>query len=660
MGILYSNTPKSSATGMRSPKWSSQFRPYGAYVDEIEFIVFTEGETSEAILALEEGDVDAYDDRVEQDYLVSLINNPEVQVTFSPSNRYRALTLNCERFPLNITAFRRAMAFGFDKYRANTECIMGFGMPLDSYFPITATEWAVESQLNDHFYEADFISGNRSLENAGFIDLDGDGWREYDKNSNGVWNPGIDFDDDEYADGDIIELYPTAGYEPAIKACEILQNGLVNMGVRSKIFEYDSVCPLCGGLDYGHWIDCWTEGVPIVNPPKLLYDNFRTGGLWNNDYYHFSNSTIDAVLDKMVNSTTIEDIKKYATEATKLLVFEQPQIVCYNDVNIGAYRTDKFDGWFEFSGIGISSDGYYENNPYCGTKVYLKEDLGGPWGGTLKYCLSDNMGMGTLNPYLQKTAYEKTVFQYIYERLWNIDPNTWDPIPGLAYDWEIDQTTASGDIRDGQKFTFHLYNNETWHDGEPFTAADVNHSIYKWKESPYHEPEMEDIYKIEMPDGPDGHIIELYVNETGYLEFADTTAFYITPEHIWKNVENVISYNPDIEDVYGTGPYILDTRLPGEYITLKRNENWRWALNNDLSPTLTASDEELTTMISSEGAPTIMTSLEGDSTTLVTSTTTPGFTPFLLMIVILALHWFSKKKDLKPNRNKSNEYFKKG
>ncbi|MFW9903262.1 MAG: ABC transporter substrate-binding protein [Candidatus Thorarchaeota archaeon] len=569
--------PYLSTNILYSSKWASEFRPYGAYVDEIEFIVFTEGETAQAILALEKGDVDVYDERVLEDYLISLTNNPEVQVTFSPSIRYRALTLNCERFPLNITAFRRAMAFGFDKYRANTECIMGFGMPLDSYIPSCAVEWAVESQLNDHFYEADFDSGNRSLENAGFKDLDRDGWREYDTNNNGIWDPGVDFDDDEYADGGVIELVAMAGYDPAIKACEIMVDGLEKMGIRSYFWDPDLILDFFNYTDlyFNPHVECWTEGVPIFNPPKLLYDNYRTGAIWNKDpynYYHFSNATIDEALDNMIVSINSDEVKTHARQANFLLTFEQPQIVCYNDVDIGAYRTDRFEGWFEFAGGGWTKG----DNWACATKVHLKEDLGGPWGGTFRYCLSADMG--TLNPYLQKTGYEKTVFQYIYEKLWNIDPITWDPIPGLAYDWDIEHTAAgtNGWMLDGQKFTFYLYENETWHDGEAFRAADVNYSIYKWRESPYHEPEMWDIYRIEMPDGPDGHIIELYVNETGYFEFTDTTAFYITPEHIWKNVENVTAYNPDVEDVCGTGPYIMDSWLPGEYITLKRNENWRW------------------------------------------------------------------------------------
>lgn len=77
------------------------------------------------MLALQNGNIDAYDERVLQEYLAALVRDENIEVTFTPSVRYRVLTLNCEKFPLNITAFRRAMAFGFDKYRVNLECIGG-------------------------------------------------------------------------------------------------------------------------------------------------------------------------------------------------------------------------------------------------------------------------------------------------------------------------------------------------------------------------------------------------------------------------------------------------------------------------------------------------------------------------------------------------------
>ncbi|MFX0013278.1 MAG: ABC transporter substrate-binding protein [Promethearchaeota archaeon] len=600
----------------------------------MKFMIYPDEEIPRAMLALQNGDIDAYDERVPQDYLAALVRDPNIEVSFTPSVRYRALTLNSDRFPLNISAFRRAMAFGYDKYRANLECIGGAGWPQDSYIPITITEWEVESEMSDHFYEADYVLGNRSLENAGFKDIDGDGWREYDKNNNGVWDTGIDLNDDEYADGGIIILYTVPGYDPAIKACDIMADGLEAMGIRSEVFE-----PILMPYPSDHWnlhVNCWTEGIPLINPSKCLYDNFRTGAILNTDpynYYHFSNSTIDAVFDQMMEATSLEDVKTHAKEVNRLLTFEQPQIVVYNDVNIGAYRNDRCEGWFEFTGLGPTTGGYTKNNPYCATKLHLKESLGGPFGGTLKNCLSGEMN--TRNPYLLQTRYDSTVFQYIYETLWNIDPYTWDPIPGLAYDWGIEQTTAGGDIRDGQKVTFYLYENETWHDGEPFTAADVNHSLYLWKSSPRSGVEMADIYKVELPNGPDGHTIEIFVNKTGYFEWADTTHFYITPEHIWREVTNVSAFVPTNDQIVGTGPYKWNEHVPGEYIRLVRDEKWRWDIR-DVGYLI----ESTYSTHSSTNVP---------ATESSAPTSTPGFTSVTILVFVVVLLVKRSKRERKKD-----------
>ena len=42
-------------------------------------------------------------------------------------------------------------------------------------------------------------------------------------------------------------------------------------------------------------------------------------------------------------------------------------------------------------------------------------------------------------------------------------------VPGLAKSWEFDEKTNT--------YTFHLNENVTWHDGEPFTASDVKFTI---------------------------------------------------------------------------------------------------------------------------------------------------------------------------------------
>ncbi len=586
-------------------KWPSDFRPHGAYADEIVFEVFTEGEIPLAMLALQNGDIESYDDRVLSDYLAALVRDPNIEITFTLGVRYRTLNLNCARFPTNITAYRRAMAYAFDKYQANIEAVGGVGVPLDSYIPIVATTWEVESEVGGEFYDRNIEAGNASLQNAGFIDFDGDGWREYDANHNGVWDAGIDKEDTECA----IELNPTLDYSPAIVCCTIAAEGLALMGMHGTVVEMDF--GLIGdNMETGdYWVSCWTEGVSVLNTVKLLYDNFRTGGPYEPYYYHFSNATVDAYLDQMVDATDLDDVQAAALEASKLLAYEQPQIVCYNDAIIGAYRvgdTTEWTGYFEVPGLGWT---HGDNSHLC-TKIHQKGDtLAEQIGGSYHTCLSDNMN--TLNCHMQTTGYEATVFQYLYEALWQIDPYTWQPMPQLAYDWEVEATTedVEAGIQDGEKYTFYLYENETWHDGTPFTALDVNFTFQEiWPGAQFYPTEAEYIYKYVVPDN---YTIEMYINRTGYFLWSDATGCpYIVPMHIWKDVAEVETFNPTDEQMIGTGPYKWNDRIPGQYISLLRHDGWRWDIRDKPIHTTTTTTTTTTVAVTT-------------TTTTTTTTTAP-------------------------------------
>ncbi len=74
----------------------------------------------------------------------------------------------------------------------------------------------------------------------------------------------------------------------------------------------------------------------------------------------------------------------------------------------------------------------------------------------------------TLDPALYEGAPD-TVIGTLYSGLVRIDTN-FDVVPDLAESWTLSQ--------DGLTYTFHLRHDVTFHDGKPFTAADV---VYSWE-----------------------------------------------------------------------------------------------------------------------------------------------------------------------------------
>ncbi|MFW9778443.1 MAG: ABC transporter substrate-binding protein [Candidatus Heimdallarchaeota archaeon] len=583
MGII--NITGSTNQG-DSPMWASNYTHHGGYVDEVWWRVYGSSETAQAMLALESGEIDAHTEPVQTPYLAQLLRNPDIQVQVTLANRYRVLYLNNVKFPLNITGFRRAIAFGMDKYKINDQAIGGSGQPLDSYISLAMTEWEAESTLTTHFYDVDVAAGNASLEAAGFRDLDNDGWREWDADNSGTWTAG-DLDDNDSAL--VIDMWPSVGFQPAIVAATVAQDGLALMGIRTTVTEKPFTDILDSLIDGTFWVAVFTTGLPTLNPTKVLYDEFHSSSPDNMQYgARFQNTTIDSILQAMVDSKTVNDVKTSAKQAAVLLAYEQPYIVCYNDVLTDAWRTDKFDFPLTFASAGrVSSD-----NHYSVTHARL---LNGSYGGILK--MSNGGSMSTINPAMQKSRHEANINNKIYEGVLDIDPNTLDAIPRLAYAWEIDPW-VEGAITDGAKYTYHLYPNATWHDGVPVTAHDLNFTMFEIIPQTLGEfNERQDIKKVEIPDA---NTYVLYVNRSTYFEFVDITfgMGYIFPKHIWEPnaAGNYATFEPVTGTTWvGSGPYKVKSRVPGELIKLERSENWHFSLDWYRSKTTTTTTTATTT-----------------------------------------------------------------
>ena len=98
----------------------------------------------------------------------------------------------------------------------------------------------------------------------------------------------------------------------------------------------------------------------------------------------------------------------------------------------------------------------------AGIPLGIRRAAGQTRGGTLDVIIQPEPPV--LVAAINQQAPTLTVAGKIYQSLLKFDFDQ-TPKPGLAKSWEISE--------DGLTYTFHLYDNVTWHDGAPFTAADV-------------------------------------------------------------------------------------------------------------------------------------------------------------------------------------------
>jgi ABC-type transport system substrate-binding protein len=566
--------------------YPSGYDPHGGYIDRLVFRVYPSEDIAQALLALQAGTVYSIDERLNLYYfsesIPELEANPDIEVTSEVGGRYQQFTMQCQRFPTNISGYRVALAHALDKHLIVENARRGYAQVMDNPIPLVYGFWSYEDQMLSHFYTEDIASANATLDAAHIIDTPDSphpGWRYYDTDMSGNWTLGDKRGDVLAPDGLKIELWASAGPGPGLQSVISLNNEMEQCGLQADIEEVD-FNRLINGLESGEFsLGCFSWNVNPPGDPTLLYDFWHTEGRDNSFFYRFNNSEYDYNCTRFMDASTRLEARNWAWNCCRILMAEMPMIVCYNDENLHAYRTDIWEGYIPQ--VGINRMG---GNPYTYQSIRLKPEAGGPFGCfPTDYVTVLSAGMYFTNALHSSSSYEQTILNLIYSKLWQIDPldpNT-TPAPDLAYEWTLEPTTASGDIQEGMKYSFSLYDNVTWHDGEPFTSEDVQYSLLNiYPFSPDYGINYNRVASIYRVDTPDEYTVEIYSNETGYVTFTEATSVQILPKHIWNPYESInFTWTPESPtDLTGTGCYQWVTRVTGQYILLDRYADWHFSV----------------------------------------------------------------------------------
>jgi peptide/nickel transport system substrate-binding protein len=172
-----------------------------------------------------------------------------------------------------------------------------------------------------------------------------------------------------------------------------------------------------------------------------------------------------------------------------------------------------------------------------------------------------------LNPSLQASTGVYIVGGKIQEPLVDLDA-AGTPTACLAESWESS--------RDGLAITFRLRRGVTWHDGRPFTSADVQYTAMEmWKKILNYGSALQQF--LEAVETPDAHTAIFRYSRPmpiGLLLRALPDLGYISPKHVYEGSD--IRQNPANTAPIGTGPFRFLQYERGQYIIAERNPNyWR-------------------------------------------------------------------------------------
>ncbi|MGH9157810.1 MAG: ABC transporter substrate-binding protein [Acidimicrobiales bacterium] len=184
-------------------------------------------------------------------------------------------------------------------------------------------------------------------------------------------------------------------------------------------------------------------------------------------------------------------------------------------------------------------------------------------GGTLVVALTADPGQ--LNPAITTSGVVHPAAEPMFNGLVSIGEDS-KPVGELAESWRI----GNG----GARYTFTLRKNVTWHDGRPFTSADVKYT-YEQVLLKFHART-----KASMADALDGidtpnALTVVFRFKRPYaplLQQMDVTEGPILPRHIYDGTDPLT--NPANTRPIGTGPFKFVSYDQGSQITLARNPTY--------------------------------------------------------------------------------------
>jgi peptide/nickel transport system substrate-binding protein len=169
-----------------------------------------------------------------------------------------------------------------------------------------------------------------------------------------------------------------------------------------------------------------------------------------------------------------------------------------------------------------------------------------------------------LNPAISASGIVMAVANKIYEPLVRYGEDTvW--APELAHSWDSSP--------DGLKWTFHIYENATWHDGQPITSDDILFTYDTFVERHPTGVIFADV--VDSVEAPDEYTFVMnfkYVHAGWRLNLPMLS---IIPKHIFDVSGIDILDNEATRKPYvGSGAFKFVEWKAGEYIKLVRNDNF--------------------------------------------------------------------------------------
>lgn len=172
---------------------------------------------------------------------------------------------------------------------------------------------------------------------------------------------------------------------------------------------------------------------------------------------------------------------------------------------------------------------------------------------------------GSFNPAITTSGNVHPVTDQIFNGLVGLDESL-NPVPELAERWDI--------ADDGRTYTFHLRPDVRWHDGRPFTSADVTFTFERALLEFHSRTRAALRHVLAGIDAPDPLTVVFRFTEpyAPLLQRLDVVEASILPRHRFEGID-MLTAEANLQPV-GTGPFRFVAYRRGEYVELARNPDY--------------------------------------------------------------------------------------
>ena len=326
--VMTEFTPGQSVVMAANPNywgWEGEEPPY----DQVIFRLFENPDAM--VAALQQGEIDAAQGFPASSW-EALEGDPNIEVVAGQQGGFDEIAINggaAEGQPhpaLLDVEVRRAIAHGIDRPAVIEDLWFGLASPLETLSPSADPKWIPEiPEENQLTYDPD--RANQILDDAGYMDTDGDGIREMPDGTNPL----------------VIRHAVNTDGDLAGSIGDLMVGWMEEIGIGVELEAYDQDA-LFGVIVEGTYDTFFWGWVPFVDPdPMLSY--FTEAEIGNYNDANWFDPAYDTLYTEQ--NQQVDPDQRLETVHEMLTMFHDAAVYIpmYVAPDLQAYRTDTFEGW---------------------------------------------------------------------------------------------------------------------------------------------------------------------------------------------------------------------------------------------------------------------------------------------------------------------------